>query len=361
MPDGMRMRSRRTDSSILSSRGSLSLDAYAAATGTRLSRHPAPPEFAEYGLWFQSVVAPDVDRRRVVKLEREHSRFLITFDDGQRLRANRVVVAAGIGQFANRPGLMTTLPEHTTSHSCDHRRLDVFKGQNVLVVGGGQSALECATIMHERGADVEVLVRDQRVHWLHDDELTDTLGRFAARHPPADIGGSGISRFASTPGVFRRLPRRAQDPLAARAVRPAGAAWLRPRMVEIPISTGLRLAYAEPVGEGLRVLLSDGTRRKADHVLFATGYRVDVARYPFLENSLAQSISCVEGYPVLRRGMESSVPRLHFLGAPAALSFGPAMRFIAGSWFAAGAVTRAVVRPARRRAHEAAGGTPSSR
>ncbi len=350
MPEGMWMRSRRSGSSILAPEGRMSMDGYAAATGTQVPRHPTLAEFIEYGMWFQRVVAPDVDRRRVVHLEREGSRFLLTFDEGAQLRANRVLVAAGIEHFTNRPALLKQLPEGTASHVADHRKLDVFKGQNVLVVGGGQSALESATIMHEQGADVEVLARGEVVHWLHGDGLMDSLGPFAPMfYAPTDVGPIGISRLVATPDVFRRFPRKLQDPIAARAIRPAGASWLKPRMTEIPITSGTSVVSAEANGEGLRVELSDGSRRKADHLLFATGYKIDIRRYPFLESGLAQSVRCVDGYPVLRRGMESSVPRLHFLGAPAARSFGPVMRFVAGSWYTSQAITRTVVKSPRRR------------
>ena len=350
MPEGMWMRSRRSGSSILSSEGPLSMEGYAQATGTAVPRHPTLAEFIEYGMWFQSVVAPDVDRRRVERLERSGDRFVLTFNEGPKLRANRVLVAAGIEPFAYRPELLKSLPEGTASHVADHRKLDVFKGQNVLVIGGGQSALESATIMHEHGADVEVLARGETVYWLHGDGLMDSLGAFAPLfYAPTDVGPIGISRLVATPNVFRHVPRPAFDVIAARAIRPAGASWLKPRMTEIPITAGTRVVKAEQNGDGLRVELSDGTKRKADHLLFATGYKIDIQRYPFLERNLAQSVKCVDGYPVLRRGMESSVPKLHFLGAPAARSFGPVMRFVAGSWFTSGAVTKTVIKSPRRR------------
>lgn len=350
MPEGMWMRSRRSGSSILSSEGPLSMEGYAAATGTAVPRHPTLAEFIEYGMWFQSVVAPDVDRRRVTHLKRDGGRFVLTFDEGAPLRANRVLVAAGIEPFTHRPEMLKALPEATASHVADHRKLDVFKGQNVLVVGGGQSALESATIMHEHGADVEVLARGEQVYWLHGDGLMDSLGPFAPLfYAPTDVGPIGISRLVATPNVFRHVPRPAFDVIAARAIRPAGASWLKPRMTEIPITTGTSVVRAEPAGEGLRVELSDGTKRKADHLLFATGYKIDIQRYPFLDKGLANTIKCVDGYPVLRRGMESSVPKLHFLGAPAARSYGPVMRFVAGSWFTSGAVTRTVLKSPRRR------------
>jgi hypothetical protein len=36
------------------------------------------------------------------------------------------------------------------------------------------------------------------------------------------------------------------------------------------------------------------------------------------------------------------VPGLHFVGAPAAWSFGPIMRFVSGGWYGSRAVERAV-------------------
>ena len=106
---------------------------------------------------------------------------------------------------------------------------------------------------------------------------------------------------------------------------------------------GRRIAAIDPAGDRLSVRFDDGTRRTVDHVLFGTGYRVDVAKYPFLAPDLLQQVERAGGYPVLRRGMESTVPGLHFLGAPAASSFGPIMRFVAGGWYGAESLTRRVV------------------
>jgi FAD-dependent urate hydroxylase len=45
--------------------------------------------------------------------------------------------------------------------------------------------------------------------------------------------------------------------------------------------------------------------------------------------------------------MESSVPGLHFLGAPAAWSFGPIMRFVSGGWYTGRALVRTIAGPSR--------------
>ena len=73
-------------------------------------------------------------------------------------------------------------------------------------------------------------------------------------------------------------------------------------------------------------------------MLLGTGYKIDVRRYPFLARELAAELKLADGYPVLGPGLESSVGGLHFMGAAAAHSFGPIMRFVAGTWYAAPAV-----------------------
>jgi hypothetical protein len=73
----------------------------------------------------------------------------------------------------------------------------------------------------------------------------------------------------------------------------------------------------------LRLKLDDGTDRLVDHALLATGFRVDISRYQLLSPSLLERLETVDGYPVLNRGLECSIPGLHFLGKPAAWSFGP--------------------------------------
>jgi NADPH-dependent 2,4-dienoyl-CoA reductase/sulfur reductase-like enzyme len=350
MPAGMLLRSNWTATCIAEYEGPLSLDAYCAATGVRFST-PVPLErFLAYGRWVQEQVAPDVDRRTVERLEPDGSGFGLWFADGDRLSARRVVVAAGIAPFAHRPTIGAHLPLESVSHTADHRDLSAFAGRRVLVVGGGQSALESAALLREAGADVEVAVRKDHLNWLHGGKYHRMLGRGARLvYAPTDVGPMGLSRLVAVPDLFRRLPRSVQDPAAHRAIRPAGAAWLRPRLADVPIRLHTAVQDLTAVGDQVRVRLSTGHVLTVDHVLFGTGYRVDVTRYPFLAPSLVSRLTRAGGYPVLHRGMESSVPGLHVVGAPAAWSFGPIMRFVAGGWYAGQAVTGRVTDLDRRR------------
>jgi FAD-dependent urate hydroxylase len=350
MPKGMLLRSNWTATSIAEHEGPLSLDAYCSATGREVPRPVPLDSFIEYGTWVQEQVAPDVVVRHVDRLTRDDDTFALHFRDGGVLRARRLVVAGGIAPFARRPRLSEDLPRDLASHTGDHDDLSRLSGRRVLVVGGGQSALESAALLHEAGADVEVVVRRPHIIWLRGGKYQRRLGRYAPLvYAPTDVGPMGLSRLVAAPNLFRRLPRGIQDPAAYRSIRPAGALWLRSRLADVPIRLGTSVDEARPAGGSVRVRLSDGDSLTVDHVLFGTGYRVDVARYPFLDAELVRRIRLVDGYPVLGAGLESSVPGLHFVGAPAAWSFGPTMRFVSGGWFAGRSVATTIARANRGR------------
>jgi hypothetical protein len=92
-----------------------------------------------------------------------------------------------------------------------------------------------------------------------------------------------------------------------------------------------------------------------DHVIAATGFRVDLSRLTLLSPSLRREIAEYRGAPILTRNFESSVPGLYFIGLAAAASFGPLMRFTFGARYAAHRLTRALVRSQRVSAKSLAG------
>jgi hypothetical protein len=112
----------------------------------------------------------------------------------------------------------------------------------------------------------------------------------------------------------------------------------------VPITLGCKIASAAATGSRLRIKLEDGTDRLVDHALLATGFRVDVSRYSFLSEALSKRLKTVNGYPVLKQGLESSIPGLHFLGKTAAWSFGPLLGFVSGAEFAASELVASISR-----------------
>jgi FAD-dependent urate hydroxylase len=343
MPVGMLVRSEWDGSHFSDPARAFTLGAYERATGQRLPERIPLAEFVRYGQWFQRQAVPDVEPRRVVQVEPRGAGFAVRLDDGEATTARRVVVATGLAGFASRPEVFAPLPPSLVSHASEESDLSRFAGQRVAVVGAGQSALESAALLVEGGAEVEVLTRRPVVHWLGQGHNTRESGRLAHLvYPPGAVGPLGVNWIVQLPSLYRALPRTLQDRVAVRALRPAGSGWLRPRLSGVPITTGVGVLGARPVSGGVGLTLSDGTTREVGHVLLGVGYRIDVDRYAFLDPALRRAIATRDGHPELGAGFESSVPGLHFLGAASMPSFGPLMRFVAGTAFTAKALTRSV-------------------
>jgi len=344
MPAGLLLRSPWDASQLSDPKGELSLDAFQTAQGVQIPT-PIPIEhFVAYGRWFQSRAVPEVDTRKVACVDATGEGFRLTLQDGEEVRSQRVVIAGGITPFASRPPQFAGLPADLASHSSEFTQPSRFAGQQVVVIGGGQSALESAALLHEAGADVEVVLRAPVVHWTWQRPWLHTFRPVGAiLYAWPDVGPAFVSHFVARPGVYRLLPRSVQDKWAIRSLRPTGTRWLKPRIQSIPITTGRSVTSASPAGSRVSLTFSDGTQRRVHHVLLATGYRVNVAQYSFLSSALLGSMRRINGYPQLSACFETSLLGLYFVGAPAAWSFGPLMRFVAGAEFAARAVTQSVV------------------
>ena len=348
MPRGMFLRSAPSASSLDDAEDRFRLGAYRSSHNLPNTKPVPIDEFVRYGEWFQEQAVPHVERRRVVELAQDSHGFRLRLDDGEEFNARRVVVATGISPFAYRPAHLEGLPEELVSHTLGHSDLSRFAGKKVAVLGGGQSALESAAILCDVGAEVEVVARATKLNWLaavpEDASLTTRVRRILgamARPQALDIMGPRfVVWLVAWPRVFRKSPQALQDFLTARAVRPAGSGWLRPRLVKARMTLGATVTAASPAGSQVQLRLSDGTDRRVDHLLLGTGYRVDVRRYPFFTPGLRQAVETKDGYPELDVGFESSVTGLHFMGTPSANSFGPSCRFVAGTRYASRAVSR---------------------
>lgn len=339
-PVGMWLRSPYHGSNIGDPRAEFTLQDY--ERDTVAVRRPIPVErFIQYGQWFQKHAVPDLDRQNVRWLTKTPEGFLLETDTAS-LTARRVVVAAGVGTFAYIPDELRGLDPELCSHTLSHHDLSHLAGKRVTIVGGGQSALETAALLYESGSDVDVLIRAPFVRWLtegswkHRSKLVSPV-----LYSKPDVGPALGSHLVARPNLYTKMPMEWQMKLAKRSVRPAGAGWLRPRLQQVPLRLNTTLAEADEAGDRVKVTLSDGSVDLVDHVVAATGYRVDLAKYRFLDPELVRSIR-TDGYPLLTAGCETSVPGLHIVGAPAALRHGPLMRFVAGSDFAARAVTRGI-------------------
>ncbi|MEU5532711.1 FAD-dependent oxidoreductase [Streptomyces sp. NPDC020362] len=314
--------------------------------------------FVRYGQWFQKRYVGDVEPARVVCVDRgpSSSGFAVRLDDGRQLTAAAVVVATGLNGLAYIPKELLRLgPDGAgagalVSHTSHHSDLSRYAGQRIAVVGGGQSALESAALLHEAGAHVQVLVRERRVLWGSVPQPTRPWPQRLAQ--PASPLGTGwtLAAVCRAPGGVRRLPASARLLLFRRALGPSGGWWLRDRVEDVvPVRTSSRVTRAEASGSTARLELTwpGGSEVLAvDHVLAATGYRLDIDALAFLAPTLRRHVVCVPGSkaPQLTGAFETSVPGLYVAGSLAAPTFGPMMRFVAGTEYAAARVARDAAR-----------------
>jgi pyridine nucleotide-disulfide oxidoreductase len=347
MPQGMLLRSPRVASNIADPRSALTLRDYEAATGSQPAAPVPLSTFVSYGRWFREQLGSSLTLTRtpVSHVARNHSGFKLTLKDGVKLTSRRVVVAAGIGAFRRTPEVFGRLTPLQLSHCYEGRAIGEFRSKRVAVVGAGQSALESAALLHEAGADVEVIARVPTLRWIGQHSWLHGLGPLSSLlYSKHDVGPLGISRLVAYPNVLFRLPLSVRDKVRTRAVRPAGAPWLVERLASVTMTTGQTIVAADPVGREVRLKLGDGTERRVDHVLLGTGYRVDLSRYEFLSPNLLAGVHQRDGSPVLAPGFRSTVPGLHFIGAAAARSFGPLLYFVAGTEFASRELSANILR-----------------
>jgi hypothetical protein len=239
--------------------------------------------------------------------------------------------------FAFVPPELSGFPSDLVSHTSQHADLAGFRGKDVLVVGGGSSALETAALLLEQGAAVKLVIRGDGVVWPSPNLANPTrLQRL--RKPVARLCEGwpcwGCDRL---PDLFRLLPKDIRADKGLSFLGPAGAWWLRERVEgRVPMLLGHQLRGAEKVGDRVRLRLSTSegaVTECADHVIAGTGFRLDLTRLGYVTPSLRGSLKLLAGAPVLNHHLESNVPGLFFTGALAAPSLGPLMRFIAGTHF----------------------------
>jgi thioredoxin reductase len=130
---------------------------------------------------------------------------------------------------------------------------------------------------------------------------------------------------------------------------PSGGWFIRDKVigkVELHLGCTPQGAQVQNGRVHLRLLTANGSEREivTEHVIAATGYRVDLERLKFLNSEIRSRFKTVQGSPVLSSSFESSVPGIYFVGVAAANSFGPVMRFAFGAGFAARRITQTIAK-----------------
>jgi thioredoxin reductase len=357
MPDGMRLKSEGFASSLYEPESNFTLAEFCREKNLAYSDIglPVPIEtFRSYGLEFQRRFVPNLENKTVVSLRRVAAGFDLRLDDGEQITAKNVVMAVGLSHFAHLPPALAALPEEFVTHSSHHHALDRFRGREVIVVGGGASALDIAALLHQDGVPVQVVARRQSIHF-HSPPPSKRPSFWRQIRKPVTGLGPGWHLFLCTHGplVFRHMPESFRLEKVRNVLGPAPGWYMKDQVVgKIPLHLGATITNAEIAGGRVRLELTgpNGAREtmEANHVIAGTGYRVDLRRLNFLDPQLLAEIRELEHSPKLSAHFESSVPGLYFVGSAAANTFGPLMRFAFGARFAAERVSSRVARSAAR-------------
>jgi thioredoxin reductase len=308
--------------------------------------YPVPLDtVTAYGLAFQKRFVPDLEERMVEALGPAPAGFSLRLDDGETLIARRVVVATGISNYQYLPEVFAHLPHELLTHSFGHRDLSRFKGRDVTVIGAGASALEIASALNSVGANARLVARRRAIRWTAPPLPLDRPLWDRIRYPMSGMTPGLRARFyEDAPLLFRYIPAWKRIEIVKTFLGPAPAWWVKEQVGKVPWILGATPERAEEDGGRVRLTLSGGgdipREIVTDHVIAATGFHVDIARLPFLGTALRNGLKTIDMAPTLSTNFESSVPGLYFVGLASAYTFGPLMRFMLGTKYAATRLSR---------------------
>lgn len=247
-------------------------------------------------------------------------RFTATAANGETIKAKRVVLAPGFKHFAHIPDELTAiLPQGRYQHTSTFVDFNNAKDKRFLIIGGRQSAYEWAALLLEAGASA--------VHLSH-------------RHatPAFDVADWSwvnqlVDNMAEDPNWFRRLSQTEKDEVSHRLWaegRLKLEPWLAPRLkddrVRLWPQTHL-VSCTETANGELEAVLGNGETITIDHVVLATGYKIDITRLPILSPNLMEQLKTRNGFPVLDDHFETAIPGLFITSMPAMQDFGPFFGF----------------------------------
>ena len=348
MPRGMMLKSDGYATGLYDPARSFTFERYCRERNIPFANLGIPPrleDFVDYGRAFQRKLVPHLEDVTVNSLERDDSGYRLRFETGAPCFAQAVVVAAGISHFAVLPRALSDLPQDLVTHTSQHHDLGTFKGRKVAVIGAGASAVDVAGLLHEAGAETHLIARGCQIPFHSKMRLPRPLYD-QLRNPSSKIGPGWRSVFFTRlPHLFRHLSEERRLRIVRTYLGPAPGYFMRDRVIgKVAVHYGLEVVQAKPNASGVLLTLASNSGEKrefrADHVICGTGYKSELARLPFVGDSLISQISAVQGTPILSANFESSVDGLYFVGAIAANTFGPVLRFACGAEFAAPRVAR---------------------
>ena len=275
--------------------------------------------FLDHTDWFARRKGIEADRRMVADLTADGA-FTAAMADGSTITADKVLACPGIRHFTQLPAWYDDVPADRRGHTSVLVDFDDLAGKRVAVIGGRQSAYEWAALLCDHGAaKVDVVHRHEtpafeKVSWKFVDPL--------------------VEQTLAVRGWWRDLPAAEQQAIALQFWQVGRLTlewWLTPRL-RPEVVTSHPLTEVTAVGsddDDVTLTLSEGRTLTVDHVVFASGYRADLAAVPYLAGVLDR-VSVTDGFPDLSPGFETALDGLYITGFASTRDFGPFYGFTKG-------------------------------
>ena len=281
--------------------------------------------FLDYVAWFQEQQNINVLDKLIVKLDylEDEKKYLITFKDNKEIKAKNVLIAIGFKFFKKLPIYLTRkLPINSFTHTCDDVKFEKFKNKSVLIIGGRQSAYEWAALIAEAGANI--------VHICHRHETPKFVESNWSWIDPI------MDQMVDNPEWYRTLNKKEQEEIErkfwiedSQKLEP----WLLPRIDKknIKIWPLSNVVKCDESNQGqYKVQLDNGRRLEVDHIILATGYKVDINKVPFLKSgNILPKLNINKGFPDLDGYFQTNLPGLYMTSVIATKSFGRFFAYIA--------------------------------
>lgn len=256
-------------------------------------------EYRDYIEWVLEDLPYEIQENYLSNLTKEGDLYQAELDDGSIIEATQVVIATGVAHHLHIPEVFAS--DDRVVHSYFTQKIEAFKNEKLLVVGAGQSAAEAMEICLDNDNDVEWYSRK--------------APRFYSE--PLDLPKWLFDLVVKSAGLFRRMPtgliRSVFSIFSATTMTPEYEEMLKDvkRYDELPDLDGY------------------------DHIVAATGYHYTLKHMRFLDAELRASLEMREAMPRIDRNFMSSLKDLYFVGPATEMFFGPPMKFMIGSRYAA--------------------------
>lgn len=277
--------------------------------------------YLSYVQWFIEKKQIEVLEAYVQKLDEDVDGFTAYLDNGTTIHAKFVAIAIGLKYFQFIPeSLIKDLPQGSYTHSCDFVDMQSMKDKRVLILGGRQSAFEWAALLNEAGAKAVYL------SYRHDTPQF-AQSDWAWVNPMID-------HIAEEPSWFRKLPLQEQENISKKLWaegRLKLEPWLAKRIKKdtIKLLPSTRLLSCVRIANGeLKIMFDKAPNITADHIILATGFKVNIRKVPFLTGSnILSKLFINNDHPVIDENFQTNLPGLFITSMPAGQDFGPFFGF----------------------------------